>query len=71
MISTSQLCDICRFGVMHSYVNVRHQYYKRGLGAPMGGMLSAVYATLVCSRRELMAFQPRLTELALEHSLRC
>ena len=71
MISTSQLCDICRFGVMHSYVNVRHQYYKRGLGAPMGGMLSAVYATLVCSRRELMAIQPRLTELALEHSLRC
>jgi hypothetical protein len=46
---------------MHSYVNVRHQYYKRGLGAPMGGMLSAFYAILVCSRRELMAFQPRLT----------
>ena len=31
----------------------------------MGGMLSAFYAILVCSRRELMAFQPRLTDLAL------
>ena len=31
----------------------------------MGGMLSAFYAILVCSRRELMAFQPRLTEPAL------
>ena len=50
---------------MHLYVNVRHQYYKRGLGAPMGGMRSAFYTTLVCSRREMMAFQPRLIELAL------
>ena len=56
---------------MHPYVNVRYQYYKRGLGAPMGGILSAVYATLVCSRRELMAFQPRLTELPLPSVVDC
>ena len=31
----------------------------------MGGMLSAFYAILVCSMRELMAFRPRLTELTL------
>ena len=50
---------------MQSYVNVRHRYYKRGLGAHMGGMLSAFYAILVCSRREAMEFKHRLTELAL------
>ena len=59
-ISTSQLFDTCKFDLMNSYVNMRHQYYKRGLGALMGGIiLSAFYAILVCSRRELMAFQPR------------
>ena len=31
----------------------------------MGGMLSAFYDVLVCSRREAMAFKPGLTELAL------
>ena len=31
----------------------------------MGGMLSAFYAALVCSRREAMAFKARLTELSL------
>ena len=64
MITTSQLFDNCKFALKHSYVNVRHQYYKRGLGALMGGMLSAFYAILVCSMRKLMAFQPRPTELA-------
>ena len=28
--STSQLFDICKFDLMHLYVNARHQYYKRG-----------------------------------------
>ena len=63
MITSLQLFDIC--DLMQLYVNVRHRYYKRGLGAPMGGMLSAFYAILVCSRREAMVFKPRLTELAL------
>ena len=31
----------------------------------MGGMRSVFYAILMCSRRDLMAFQPRLTELNL------
>ena len=31
----------------------------------MGGMLSAFYAILCCSRREATAFTPRLRELAL------
>ena len=35
-------------------VNVQHRYRKRGLGALMGGMLSALYAILVCSRQEVM-----------------
>ena len=65
MITASQLFDICEFDLMHSYVNVRHQYYKRGLGAQMAGMHSAFYAILVCSRREMTAFEPRLTELAV------
>ena len=56
---------------MHSHVNVQHQYYKRGLGAPVGGMLSVFYAIVACSRRKLMAFQPRLTELALPSLVCC
>ena len=31
----------------------------------MAGMLSAFYAMCVCSRREMMAFPPRPTDLAL------
>ena len=65
MSTALQLFNICKFGLMHSYVNVRHRYDKRVLGAPMGGMLSAFYAILMCRRRGMMAFQPRLTELAL------
>ena len=65
MITSSQLIDICMFDLMHSYVNVRRRYYKNGLGAPMGGMLRAFRAILVCSRREMLAFKSRLTELAL------
>ena len=30
MITSSQLFDICKFDLMHSYVNVRHRYYNRG-----------------------------------------
>ena len=29
-VTTSQLFDICKFDLMHLYVNARHQYYKRG-----------------------------------------
>ena len=47
MIASSQLFDICTFDLMHSYANVRHRYYKRGLGAPIGGMLSAFYAIYI------------------------
>ena len=65
MITSSQVFDICKFDLMRSYVNVQHRYYKRGLGAPMGGLISALYAMLVCSRREAMVVKPRLTELAL------
>ena len=59
-ISTPQLFDISKYDLMHSYVKVQHQYYKRGLGTPMGGILSAFYAIrdIVCIGRELMAFQP-------------
>ena len=35
MNTASRLFDICKFDLMHSYGNLRHQYYKRGLGAPM------------------------------------
>ena len=63
MITTSHLFDTWEFDLQHSFVHVRHvhQQYKRYLGAPMGGMRSAFYAIHVCSRRELMAFQPRRT----------
>ena len=62
MITSSQLFDICKFDLMNLYVNVQHRYYKRGLGAsaPIGGMLSAFYDVLVCSRREAMEFIPDL-----------
>ena len=57
--------DICKIDLLHLYVNVRRRYYKRGFGAPMGGMLSTFHDIRVCSRREAMAFKPRLTKLAL------
>ena len=68
MITAKQVMQVCRYDLSHSYdiiVNVRHTLYKRGLGAPMGGMLSAFYAILRRSRREATAFTPRLRELAL------
>ena len=65
MITAKQAMQVCRYDLSHLYVNVRHKLYKRGLGASMGGMLSAFYATLCCSRREATAFTPRLREFAL------
>ena len=67
MITTAQVMHVCRYDLAHSYdiVNVRHKLYKRGLKAPMGGLLSAYYAVLCCSRREATAFTPMLRELAL------
>ena len=65
MITAKQVMQVSRYDLSHSYVIVRHTLYKRGLGAPMGGMLSAFYAILCCSRREATAFSPRLRELAL------
>ena len=35
MNTASRLFDIFKFDLMHSYGNSRHQYYKRGLAAPM------------------------------------
>ena len=43
-ITASQVMQVCKFNLAHSYVNVRHKLCKRGLGAPVGGMLSAFYA---------------------------
>ena len=52
--------QVCKLDLAHSYVNVRHKLYKRGIGAPMGGTLSAFYAILCFSRREATAFTPLL-----------
>ena len=65
MITASQVMQVCKFDLAHSYVNVRHKLYKRGLGAPMGGMLSAFYAIICCSKREVTAFTPRLRDLSM------
>ena len=59
-ITATQVMQVCRYVLAHSYVNVRHKLYKRGLGAPIGGLLSAYYAILCCSRREATAFTPML-----------
>ena len=39
-----------------------NRLYKRGLGAPMGGMLSAFYPIICCSKREATASTPRLRD---------
>ena len=65
MITASQVMQVCKFDLAHSYVNVRHKLYKRGLGAPMGGMLSNFYAIIRCSNGEATAFTPRLRELSM------
>ena len=64
-ITVSQVTQICKFDLAHSYVNVRHKLYKQGLKAPMDGMLSAVYAIICCSKRGATAFTPRLRELSM------
>ena len=67
MVTASQVMQVCKFELAHSYVNVRHKLYKRsrGLGAPMGGMLSAFYAIICCSKREATFFTPRLRDLSM------
>ena len=66
-ITATQVMQVCRYDLAHCYdiVNVRHKLYKRRLGAPLGGLLSAYYALLCCSRKEATAFTPMLRELAL------
>ena len=67
MVKSSQVMQVCKFDLAQSYVNVRHKLYKRsrGLGAPMGGMLSAFYAIICCSKREATAFTSRLRDLSM------
>ena len=70
MVTASQVMQVCRFDLAHSYVNVsRHKLYKPGLaiGAPMAGMrmLSAFYAAISCSKRAATVFTPRLRELSM------
>ena len=36
MITASQVMQVCKFDLAHSYVNVRHKLYKRGLGEGPG-----------------------------------
>ena len=60
IITAKQVMQVCRCYLSHSYVNVRYKLCKRGLGAPMGGMLSGFYAILCCRRKEATAFTPRL-----------
>ena len=52
MLTASQVMQVCKFDLAYLYVNVRHNLYKLGLGAPMGGMRSAVYIIIYCSKRE-------------------
>ena len=69
MLTASQVMQVCKFDLAHSYVNVRHKLFKRGLGAPMGGMLSAFYAIICCSKLEAAAFTPRLRDLSMPVSV--
>lgn len=64
-----QVMQICRYFLSHSYVHVRHKLYKRGLGAPMGGVLSDYYVIVCCSRREATSVTPRPRELVLPEAV--
>ena len=66
-ITVSQVMQVRKFDLAHSRVNVRHKLHKQGplVGAPMGGMLSAFYAIICCSKREATAFTPRLRDLSM------
>ena len=45
-ITISTLMEMCKFDCENSVLQVRGKLYRRKLGAPMGGYLSAFYAML-------------------------
>ena len=64
-ITVKQILEVCEFDCHNSVLRVRGKVYKRNLGAPMGGFLSAFYAMLTFGYREFVVLAPLLRSLGL------
>jgi len=64
-ITIATLMEICKFDCENSVLQVRGKLYRRKLGAPMGGYLSAFYAMLTFAYREFTTLYPTFEKLAL------
>ena len=64
-ITITMLMSVVQFDCENSILNVRGKLYKRKLGAPMGGFLSAFYAMLCFAHREFVTLFPRFKALGM------
>ena len=64
-LTTDQVISVCEFDIRNSILCIKGELWKRLLGAPMGGFLSAFYAMLNFAYVEHKCVEPLFIKMGI------